>query len=342
MVNIRLIDNPEWWELFVKKQPYTLFVQSFQYGEFYRAMGEKYWIIGIFDDNELIGGALALTTHAKRGNFLYIPYGPILKKGGESGMEPLTEFLVDLAKKEGLHFIRISPFWEEGSERRLLLVQHGFRKAPMHALAETTWLLDITPEEETLLANMNKNHRNLIRRCMREGVVVRLSNEAAALDRFNRLHDETAKRHRFHRFSKNYVSKEFHAFADLGMAMIFEAYLPDGTLDASAIIIFYGSMAAYRHGASLGKDRRIPTSYLLQWEAIREARRRGMRWYNFWGIAPKGARLTHPFYGMTHFKTGFGGKQLDLVPCHDLPVSRAYWLAWTLESIRRVARGFSS
>jgi lipid II:glycine glycyltransferase (peptidoglycan interpeptide bridge formation enzyme) len=210
----------------------------------------------------------------------------------------------------------------------------------MHILAENTWLLDLTKSEEELLAEMEKGHRYLIRRCEKDGVKITKSNNLDDLKLFNQLHDETAKRHKFHRFPKEYVEKEFASFAQHNQSLIFNAYLPDGRLDSSAIIMFYGNMSAYRHGASLGLDNKLPTSYLLQWEAIKEAKRRGMKWHNFWGITPEKAGKKHPFYGITHFKKGFGGEQLNLIHCQDLPITKKYWVNWIIETIRSIKRGF--
>lgn len=333
MSDIRRIDNPNVWDAFIKKQPYTLFVQSPQYGNFYRAMGEQAWIFGIFDGHELIGGSLTVSTHAKRGNFLYLPYGPI---------NPTPEFfyfLREFAKGEGLDFIRVSPFLDDTDEHRTMFKNAGFKRAPIHALAETTWLLDVQMDDDALLAAMNKNHRNLVRRCEREGVRVSLNSDAGALARFNNMHDATAARHGFHRFSMEHIEKEFHAFAPEN-AIVAEAYLPDGTLDAAAVILLYGSMACYRHGASYGKDKKLPTSYALQWEVIREVKRRGYALYNFWGIAPERTKPSHPFYGISHFKRGFGGAQKKLLPCQDRPLSVRYWVNWIVETLRRIKRGF--
>lgn len=343
-MEIKLITNKQTWEPFILRQSYQLFTQSSHYGDFYEALGEQSWIFGIYAGTQLVGGSLVVSTHAKRGSFLYLPYGPILPDENQgSALAALTAALKEFAREQKYDFIRSSPFMAETEDNKRLFSAAGFRHAPMHMLAETTWLLDLQPDEDHLLAAMNKNHRNLIRRCERAGVRVHLSTDQPALAEFNQLHDATADRHGFHRFPAAYINHEFQAFAPHGEAAIFLASLPDGRLDAAAIVLSYGNMAAYRHGASLNLDKKLPTSYLIQWEAIREAKRRGRRWYNFWGIAPAGlgdSSPRHPFYGLTHFKTGFGGQKKDLLHCQDLPVSWAYWKNWLVESVRKYKRGF--
>jgi len=340
MLTIKQITNKQEWEDFVQDQEFSAFVQSPTYGEFYRELGEDYVIIGLYEQGRLIGGSLVLTTHARRGDFLYLPYGPILDYTDTHQVEAFFDYVKEYARKKGYDFIRVSPLVDESDSVMQTLRTFGLRPAPMHILAETSWILDISPSEEELLANMKKNHRNLVRRCIRDGVRVEQRTDDTALEELNTILDHTGKKHDFVRFSRSYINAEFHTFLQHNENVIMHGYLPNGALDASAIMMFYGNMAVYRHSASLGLDNKLPTSYAIQWETIKEAKRRGCRWYNFWGIAPSDATKHHPFYGITHFKKGFGGFQKDLLHCHDLPITKKYWLNYIVETIRKYKRGF--
>jgi len=340
MYEIKEIINPNEWENFVLNQPYTFFVQSSAYGDFYQSLDEKSWIFGIYNNDKLVGGSLVVSTHAKRGNFLYLPYGPILNFEEPELLKKFIDFIANFAKSNNYIFIRVSPFTEDNKIMNKTFIDCGFRRAPMHVLAETSWVLNILPTEDELLANMEKTHRYLIRRCQKEGVKIELSTDIQLLEKFNLMHDTTAERHNFHRFSRQHIDNEFKIFCERGQAVILSAYLPDGTLDAMSIIMYFGNMGVYRHSASLGLNKKLPTSYLLQWEAIREAKKRGMKWYNFWGIAPTNASKKHPFFGITHFKKGFGGQQLDILHCHDFIISKFYWFNWIIETVRRIKRRF--
>jgi lipid II:glycine glycyltransferase (peptidoglycan interpeptide bridge formation enzyme) len=248
------------------------------------------------------------------------------------------DYLKEFATEKQVDFVRLSPMAKNTPENLAVLKSHGYRAAPMHVLAENSWLLDLTDSEDELMRNMKKNHRNLIRRCIKEGVIVTKEGKAG-LSHVHDLLDETAKRLNFHRFSRTYIDQEFDAFAP-DHVETFVARLPDGRVDAAAVIMFYGTMAVYRHSGSLGLDRKVPTSYLIQWEVIKEAKKRDMSWYNFWGVEPKDASKNHPFAGIGHFKRGFGGEQFDLIHCHDLPITPKYWFNYTVEMIRKWKRGF--
>lgn len=340
MLSVKQIQHREEWEAFILKQPYTLFTQAPANGDFYESMGEQYWLFGLYEDDELVGGSLVTTVHAKRGDFLLLPYGPVLDFENQSHINTFFAFLKSFAHEKHYDFIRLSAFADDTPALRSHMKAVGARKAPIHILAENTWLLALDKNEDALLKDMKKNHRNLIKRCIREGVTVTQHTDEAALSRLNSMHDVVAARHKFARFSKSFIENEFRALSGKNNVIIFEAKLPDGQVDASAIIFFYGNMAAYRHSASLNTNKKLPTSYLIQWEVIKEARRRKKQWYNFWGIAPKNSGKKHPFAGITHFKTGFGGMQKDLLPAYDIPISSKYWFTWFIESIRRIKRGF--
>ena len=328
------------WNEFVCKQEFTLFTQSSANGEFYKSLGEQFWIFAIIENNQIIGGSLVSSVHAKRGNFLLLSYGPVLDCKNKSLAKEFFEFLKKFAKKERYDFIRISPFWDDTPEIKRTVKSFGFRKAPLHMLAENTWLLNLEKPLDKLMKDMKKNHRNLIRRCEREGVTIKKTMDPNGLGRFQEMHDVVAKRHNFHRFSRKFIQKEFSALTGKGNVALYEAFLPDGRLDSAAIIFYFGNMAAYRHSASLHLDKRLPTSYLIQWTVIQEAKEKGKKWYNFWGIAPKGSDKKHPFAGITHFKKGFGGQQKDLLPAYDFPISLKYWFTFAIESVRRIKRGF--
>ncbi len=336
---IKLVEDSGAWEEFLKTTTPNIFVQSAHYGDFFKKLGEDAFMVGVYDGERIIGGSLVVTTTARRGKFLYLPYGPKLDFSNSELLKEFNNFLIELAKKEKADFIRVAPFLEDNEESRGMFKDLGYRSAPMHVLAETTWILDLDEDEETLMKNMRQTTRNLIRRGEREGVEIKISTDEAAIDRLVELLNETAKRHHFTPFSKKYIKSEFDAFKDADEVKIFEAFF-EGEMVSSAVIFYYGDTAVYRHSASSSKRIKCQPTYFLQWNVIQEAKRRGMKHYNFWGIAPEGASKKHPFYGITVFKTGFGGYKKDLLHCQDLPLTKKYWLNWLIETLRRIRRGF--
>jgi len=337
-ISAKLLHNKRDWEAFLKTQDPSLYVQSWNYGEFNALEGDDFFVMALYRGERIIGGGLFIHIHAKRGDFLYAPYGPILKYQFQEHIDIFTKALQEEAQRRNVAFIRISPFQEDTLELRESIQKVGFRKAPMHMIAETTRILDLDDGEVELLKNMKQNHRNLVRRATREGVTIKTSDSIEDVKLVHDLLKFTSKRHHFIPFSLNYLQNEFKTFEKINGVKVYLAYYEEELL-AAAIVYFYGDTVVYKHGASNMKHPKIPASYAIQWKAIKDALAGGYKYYNFWGIAPKGKKK-HPFYGITHFKKGFGGRTVNLLPAHDLPVTKKYWLNWVVETARRFKRGF--
>ncbi len=338
---IEITDKSQW-EKFVCSSVESTFLHSWNWGEFNKNTGEKIWRLGIFDSGELGGVALVIKVDARRGSFLFIPHGPLIsskfKVQSSKLLKPLFDYLVTLGKKEKVWFIRVSPLLENKEENLRVFREAGFKGAPIHMMhPETTWLLDITKTEDEILKGMRKTHRNLIRRAIKERVEIIESVDEKYLKDFYRIYMETAERQNFVPFPYEYIRSEINAFRKDNQISIFSAKY-EREIISSAIIVFYGRQAFYHHGASSSKYRKIPSSYLMLWEAIREAKKRGKEIFNFYGIVE--GKPNHPWSGLSKFKKGFGGYKKELLHCQDLPLKRRYAVTYLIELARRIKRGY--
>lgn len=342
-----IITKAEWNDFLLQCEEKT-FLDSWNWGEFQKRMGEKIWRLGIYDNGALAAVALVIRVSARRGKFLFIPHGPNLIQNSNLKsqhynskfkiLEALLTELKKLAREEKASFIRIGPIWDRNEGNEKLFRNIGFQNAPTHMHPEVTWELGIMPSEDELLAGMRKTTRYLIRQAQKnEEIKIEQSRDIKDVEVFYNLHKETVNRHHFTPFSLEYMKKEFESFARDNEVVIFHGEYR-GELVASAIIIFWQGAAYYHHGATSLKYPKIPVAYLLQWEVIREAKRRGCTKYNFWGIAPSD-NPKHPWAGLTLFKTGFGGYRKEYVKTQDFVLSWKYWPAATFEFLRRWRRG---
>jgi len=310
------------------------FLDSWNWAEFQKKIEEKIWRLGVYDNEELIGIALVIKVKAKRGTFLFVPHGPNIinpkfqapnpKQIPNPKFQILNTLLIklkEIAKEEKAHFIRIAPIWKRNEENIKSFKKLGFKDAPIHMHPELTWELDIRPSEDELLMGMRKTTRYLIRQAQKNtdiGIVKTQNIED--LEKFNEIYCATAKRHKFVPFPLNYLENQFSSFLPDNQIMIFLGKCKKEIASAS-IVVFWQGIGFYHHGASLSKYNKIPVSYLLQWEAIKEAKKQECQRYNFWGIAPDGDKK-HPWAGLSLFKKGFGGYRKDYVKTQDLPFSK--------------------
>ena len=337
---VKKIKDFKQYRKFLLTQDYQLYVQTPEYGEFYKSMGHDYFILGIYNHSKLVSASLVLQVRARRGHFYFLPYGPNLDFKDPSLLAFFKKSISQYAKRNKIDFIRICPFYPSCDTVLENLKQLGFKKSPMHMLAETTWLLDLKPDLQQLLANMKQNHRNLIRRQQKLEIKVQRSYNVKDIKKVHDLLATTSQRHNFVPFSLKYLENEFKCMSKLKLATIYLGYYQD-ELVAAAITFAYGNTMAYKHGASNMRYKKIPVSYAIQWQAIQDAKARGCKYYNFWGVAPETAPKSHPFYGITHFKKGFSGRQLDLIPAFDIKISYRYYINLLIEIFRKYKRGFN-
>ncbi len=335
-MEIKEITNKNEWENFLLVCNEKTFLQSWNWGDFHQSLGNKVWRFGIFDSGNLVAVALTIKIAAKRGNFLLTPHGPV---GSKNVVAVLLEKLKALAKQEKADFIRISPIIERSEEHIAIFKNLGFRQGPLHYHPESSWKLDISKSEDELLAGMRKTTRYLIRQAEKNSdIEVIKSTNVADMELFYKIHTPVAKIQKFVPFSLEYLKNEFSAFLpDNNISLFFVKY--QGKYIATAFEIFWSGIGFYHHAALLPQYHKLPASYLLQWEAIKEAKNRGCALYDFWGYADPVKNPKHPYAGPTLFKMGFGGYKDEYVKTRDFIISKKYWLNYIIETIRKYKRG---
>lgn len=336
--SIREVTDKNQWENFVLNYHPNSFLHSWSWGQFSRLQGEKTFYLGIFSEQDnLVGVALFNKITARRGSYLTCHGGPMIDWNNLEAFDALVMYLKELANKEKVWFIRIRPPLFHSNDKVKFFKSRGFILAPMYFQAEYTLYLDLTQSEEELLKNMRKNTRYGIKRAQREGIVIEKSQDPVALNQFYQLYQATVGRQHFVAYPKKFFADELKIFSQDNQTQIFLAKYQGEAL-AGAIIIFYGDFAYYHHGASLKKYEEKCASYLVQWEAILEAKERGFKFYDFWGVAPTNDP-SHPRAGLTFFKQGFGGQRVRWQQTMDLPISWKYWLTYGFVKLERLKRG---
>jgi len=338
-MGIREINNKESWEDFLLRCNEKTFLDSWNWGEFQKKEGERIWRFGIYDNEELISVALVIKVKARRGTFIFVPHAPNIINSKSQILNTLLIKLKEIAKEEKASFIRIAPIWQKNEDNIKVFKDLGFMPAPIHMHPEATWELDVKPSEQELLMNMRKTTRYLIRQAQKNtDIKIVKTQNIEDLKKFNEIYCSTATRHKFVPFSLKYIQNQFSSFLPDNQILMFLGKYKNQVV-SSAIIVFWQNIGFYHHGASLSKYNKIPVSYLLQWEAIKEAKQRGCERYNFWGIAANDNK-SHPWAGLSLFKKGFGGYRRDYVQTQDLPLSKVYSLITRpFEKIRKIKRG---
>ncbi|MFH0792353.1 MAG: peptidoglycan bridge formation glycyltransferase FemA/FemB family protein [bacterium] len=348
---VKEIKNKDEWDRAYSKGERKTFLQSWNWGVFSESMGEKIWRFGVYSDQELILIALVEKKSARRGKFLIIPHGPIYVRTTDNKLSlwensqcqeafsVLISYLKELARKERCSFLRLNSIWERNDTGLAIIKKMRFHRAPIQTHPEASWKLNIEPGEDVLMANTRKTTRYLIRQAEKNAdITISQSDKLEDVRTFSEYHDQVSRRQRFVPFSISYLTKEFQAFAPDNNVSLFFGRV-DGEIAAGSFVVFCGNTAYYHHAISDLKYAKLSTPYLLQWEAIKEAKRRGCRIYDFWGFVDPITQKNHPWAGPTLFKMGFGGYKDEYLKTYDLIISPKYWINYAIERFRRIKRG---
>jgi lipid II:glycine glycyltransferase (peptidoglycan interpeptide bridge formation enzyme) len=336
------VNDPANWEIFQLSQPWTQFTQSWAWGEFRRSLGYPVRRFALADDN---GEWLCAVQGEYRKKFLglgfwFAAHGPVIShKVGRDDYHAVMSHLVSLmaekAKLPKCLFWRFEPPIKVESQVRPLPPRF-IRTLSVNP--SSTRILDLTLSEDDLLSRMHEKTRYNIRVSAKHGVKTRLTSHPADIDQFLKLMHETEQRAGFVQHSSNYLYKTLQSMAAAKMARLRIAEL-NGAMLAGNLEIVYGHTVTYLYGASSHLMRQAMAPYGLHWDAIRAAKLEGNKIYDFWGVNP--TNISSPLYkksweGITRFKNGWGGRQVDLIGTWDLPMNMTLY---NLIFLRRMLSG---
>lgn len=292
----------------------------------------------------ILSRALPILKSPGRFSILYIPKGPIIKDWGNRTLRiKVLEDLKDIANQSSALFLKIDPDirlgtgipgeeraeeCDEGqaviSDLKLL----GWQFSDEQIQFRNTVLVDLTQPEKEMLARMKQKTRYNVRLAARRGVRIRVGTQAD-LETLYQMYAETSLRDDFVIREKQYYLEVWRRFMDAGEAKPLIAEVGDEPV-AAVIIFNFGKKAWYLYGMSRDIHRDKMPNYLLQWEAMRQAKTTGCEQYDLWG-APDDFVESDPLWNVYRFKKGLGGEVVRHIGAWDLPLKP--YLFWAYKQV---------
>ncbi len=311
--------------------------QSFNWGKFQEELRRKTWQLAVLSENKIIASALITKYDLPLGKgYLYCNRGPVLSNISKDVLKLFIKKIKEIAKSENCVFFRIDPEWNYNDKNKKLLADLGFIKSKKEVNPGNTLILDISQSEEEILAQMHSKARYNIRLSERKGVRIRISGGSEKdFEAFWKLMEETTERDGFSSHPKEYYKKQLEYFGKLDLIKLFVAEL-EGKIISVIIVSFYNQNAIYLHGASSYEDRKYMAPHLIQWEAIKEAKRQGCNYYDFWGVKGKNQEAKNKnqdWGGITRFKEGFArefGIEKNYIGAWDQPLQSLWYKIYNL------------
>lgn len=251
-----------------------------------------------------------------RKNYLYVPYGPTINvdkmRGLRNEIDRFIETLMTLGREQKSMFITVEPSNDVVAE---LFHTSGIklRKSCKALQPSQSVVMDLTQSEGDLLSKMHHKTRYNINLGERKGMAVEEGDDISV---FWRLMQKTAQHDKFSSHTKQYYQKLLEINGELE-GKLFLAKFQQKPI-AAVIVLIHGKEAYYLHGAMDRDYRNLMAPYFMHWQIMKYLKSRGCVAYDFWGIDAK------KWPGVTRFKLGWGGKQIEYPGAFDL-VLRPIW-----------------
>jgi lipid II:glycine glycyltransferase (peptidoglycan interpeptide bridge formation enzyme) len=165
-----------------------------------------------------------------------------------------------------------------------------------------TLLIDVTAPEEKIFSRFTEAKRRAVRKAVKNGVTVEESGDIQNLIKI-----------------KNKASGMFGFITTFGMdrfwpimapnhATVLLSYTDARKLVGGILLVFWKNTAYYWIAGATREGKKVFAPTLLVWEALKAAKRHGMKQFDFVGVwDERKANEHHDWLGFTRFKEGFGG-----------------------------------
>ena len=316
-----LVATPEEWRSALAQTPASHVLQSWEWGDIKEQTGWHADRVALRRESEGVFGAFQFLWRELGPNLPvrigYVPKGPALDWHDGDAVDRALDAIEAQARKRKCLFVKIDPDVRsdlaEGVVLTSKLKRRGWRFSEDQIQFKNTAYSDLRVDEETLLSGMKSKWRYNIRLARRRGITVR-EGTSDDLSAFYAMYAETGVRDGFLIRPYAYYASTWKTMLSAhcdeanpaGGALLLAEHKEETDPVAGLFLMKYGRSAWYFYGASTERRRRDMPNHLLQWEAMRWARRNGCTVYDWWGAPTDLEDPLDSMQGVWQFKRGFG------------------------------------
>ena len=261
---------------------------------------------------------LAILKHTPAGNYLYCPYGPCCDN--QNGFRKALDSLKNLAREQNAIFIRIEPRDPKFPD---YAPKNATKSKDLNP--KETWLLDLTGTDEELKQKLPSRLIRYHKAAAKKEITIKTSHNPDDMHYLLDLQRALAKEKGISTFSEHYLKTELEQpFATLYLIEY------EGRIIAAGLVFDDATTRYNLQGAQSDEGRKLHATGILTIQLILDAKAKGLKTFNFWGIAPEGAPDTHPWAGFTNFKKTFAGYEKTYAGDYDIILSPAKYKAYNL------------
>ncbi len=220
--------------------------------------------------------------------------------------EPIPfEEIEKLAKKHHAFQVIIEPASTSTREARRggPQIPHGYKPLKSPFIPTKTLILDLNKPEQEILNCFSKNKRRDIRIAEKNNLIIKEGSPQAFLS----LKKKTIwKKGILPIGTDREVLPLCQAFGQKAKILIAHS---DNSI-AGILLLFHGKTVYYWQAAATNEGKKMLAPTLLLWEAIKIAKKEEYEQFDFEGVYDERFPKNKSWLGFTHFKQGFGGKEV--------------------------------
>lgn len=273
---------------------------------------------------------LAIFKEAKMANYFYLPYGPVTKD--RRSFENAIKSLKNLASKKNVSFIRIEPQDPETID------YFPEKTVKSHDLnPKETWVLDLKGTDEELKQKLPSRLLRYYRNMAKNSLSIKTSHDPEDIKYLTKLQNSLAKEKGINTFSEKYLKTELaQPFSTLYYVQYRDLETGKEAIVAAGLVFDDKTTRYNLQGAQNEIGRKLHATGILTIQLILDAKAKGLKTFDFWGIAPEGAPENHPWAGFTNFKKTFAGHEVKYAGTYDIILDPTRYRLY--QSLRRINR----
>ena len=298
---------------------------------------------------------LAILKSTPVGNYLYLPYGPVVED--KNSFRNALKTLKLLAERKNAIFIRIEPQIPD-----LINYVPKNTKKSTDLNPKETWILELKGTDDDLKKKLPSRLLRYYKGAEKNYLKIETTNKPEDIKYLINLQKSLAAKKGINIFSEKYLKTELkQPFATLyllkkvsnadGWPSLGDpqpSFSEDGRKcedrtrqEILAVgLVFDDKTTRYNlQGAQSDEGRKLHATGILTIKLIKDAKEKGLKTFDFWGIAPENAPKNHPWAGFTNFKKTFAGEEVDYAGTYDIVLNplkyRIYSLTRKLNRLRR-------
>lgn len=298
------------WDAFVSRAGGRL-AQTAGWGDVKASQGWEPIRIGVREDGRMVAGAQILVRgYPVLGSIGYLDRGPLTVSDDAALSMSVLDAVEQVCRRGRVRVLAVDPPPGRPSLLEAMALR-GYGPAQVKTALAATTEVDLTQDEDEIMARMKSKTRHNIRRGIRAGInVERMGPEG--LDAFMRILTATAARQGFFPPERSYFTGLFGRLSSLDRVHLFVADF-EGNAVSAILLTAFGDRVVYKRGGWDGSHGDKRPNDVLHWRAIQWAKAAGFTRYDFDGIEPDVAHLVLEgkdlprMENVTRFKLGFGG-----------------------------------